>query len=59
MKASIKDNEDKVKANKLRPYLVANIVELLDLPTEEESEDLTSGTMSVDSQVRRLYRIIK
>lgn len=49
MKQGIKDNTDKIKANKLRPYLVANIVEILDLPTDEEKED-EGGTMSVDAQ---------
>ena len=30
----IKDNEAKVKLNKALPYLVANVVELLDAPLE-------------------------
>ena len=38
-KESIKENKEKIKMNKQLPYLVGNIVEILDMPTEEESED--------------------
>lgn len=58
MKQSIKDNTDKVKQNKLRPYLVANIVEILDLPTDEEKED-EGGTMSVDAQREGMAAVVK
>lgn len=50
MKVAIKDNEAKVKANKMYPYLVANIVEILDLPNDEQQEE-DGGTMAVDTQV--------
>jgi len=58
MKQSIKDNTDKVKQNKLRPYLVANIVEILDLPTDEEKED-EGGSMSVDAQREGMAAVVK
>ena len=32
--AQIKENEEKIKLNKALPYLVANVVELLDAPEE-------------------------
>ena len=51
MKVAIKDNESKVKANKQYPYLVANIVEILDLPNDEQQEE-DGGTMAVDTQVK-------
>ena len=37
-KDRIKENNEKIKLNKL-PYLVANIVEVLDLLPEEDEED--------------------
>lgn len=58
MQQGIKDNTDKIKANKLRPYLVANIVEILDLPTDEEKED-EGGTMSVDAQREGSAAVVK
>ncbi|KAF8538516.1 P-loop containing nucleoside triphosphate hydrolase protein [Trichophaea hybrida] len=40
MKDKIKDNFEKIENNRQLPYLVANVVELLDLdPTAEEAED--------------------
>src|SRR6056300_376529 len=45
----VKDNEEKIKLNKQLPYLVGNVVELLDLaPEEEELED--QATADVDAQ---------
>ena len=39
IKEKIKDNEEKVALNKQLPYLVANVVELIDADGEEEEED--------------------
>ncbi|CAG8569572.1 17372_t:CDS:2 [Funneliformis caledonium] len=40
MKEKIKDNKDKIKVNKQLPYLVGNVVELLDMdPNDEPEED--------------------
>ncbi|KAJ1881723.1 26S proteasome regulatory subunit 6A [Coemansia sp. RSA 486] len=40
MVAKIKDNTDKININKQLPYLVSNVVEILDInPDEEEEED--------------------
>jgi len=58
MKSSIKDNNDKVKQNKIRPYLVANIVEMLDLETDEDKED-EGATMSVDAQRKGQAAVVK
>merc|ERR1719240_397455 len=35
----IKENHDKIKLNKQLPYLVGNVVEVLDLGCEEEEEE--------------------
>ena len=45
----VKDNQEKIKLNKQLPYLVGNVVELLDMaPEEEELED--QATTDVDAQ---------
>lgn len=38
-KEKIKENTDKIKLNKQLPYLVANVVELIDMETEDEPEE--------------------
>lgn len=38
-KEKIKENTEKIKLNKQLPYLVANVVELLDMDLEEEPEE--------------------
>ena len=35
MKEKIKENKDKVKVNKTLPYLVANVIELLDVEGDD------------------------
>lgn len=35
----VKENEEKVKMHKQLPYLVANTIEILDVPKEEEEDD--------------------
>jgi 26S proteasome regulatory subunit T5 len=45
----IKDNQEKIKLNKQLPYLVGNVVEILDVnPEEEEEED--GSNVDLDSQ---------
>ncbi len=39
-KEKIKENAEKIKLNKQLPYLVANVVELLDMDPEEEPEEV-------------------
>jgi 26S proteasome regulatory subunit T5 len=48
-KAKIKENNEKIKLNKQLPYLVANVVEILDLPEEDVEED----GMSIDLDSKR------
>merc|ERR1719453_628282 len=38
-KERIKENNDKIKLNKQLPYLVANVIELLDMDAEDEPEE--------------------
>eukprot|EP01147_Barroeca_monosierra_P001217 gene1217-4428_t len=52
----IKENEEKVKQHKQLPYLVSNIVELLDLPEEEEQD---GQSMDSDSQNKGTCAVIK
>ena len=45
MKERIKDNADKISQNKVLPYLVGNVVEILDIDPDidEDSEEVASG----------------
>lgn len=56
----IKDNKDKINNNKQLPYLVSNIVELLDLPAEETEEganvDLDSARTGKSAVVKTSTR---
>lgn len=47
-KERIKENQDKIKLNKQLPYLVGNIIEVLDLGCEEDEED--GMAQDVDAQ---------
>lgn len=48
MEEKIKENKEKIKMNKQLPYLVGNIVELLDIEPEDSSE--SGGTDHVPSE---------
>jgi 26S proteasome regulatory subunit T5 len=49
LKERIRENKEKIKLNNQLPYLVSNIVEVLDInPDEEDEED--GATMDVDAQ---------
>ncbi len=39
MEEKVKANNDRIKLNKQKPYLVASIVEVIDNPKEEEKGD--------------------
>ena len=39
MTDKIKENRDKVKVNKTLPYLVSNVIELLDVDGDDQEED--------------------
>lgn len=45
----VKDNKEKIKLNNQLPYLVGNVVEVLDIdPEEDEEEDGASGAQGVE-----------
>lgn len=53
----IKDNTEKIKVNKTLPYLVSNVIELLDVDPQEEEDD---GAVSLlDSQRKGKCAVIK
>eukprot|EP00936_MAST-01D_sp_MAST-1D-sp1_P002375 g2375.t1 len=56
-KDRIKENNEKIKLNKTLPYLVANIVEVLDLPPEEDEED--GASTDVDAQRKGKSAVVK
>jgi len=57
MKEKIKENNAKIKLNKQLPYLVASIVEILDVDEEDEEED--GSTTDLDSQRKGKCVVIK
>jgi 26S proteasome regulatory subunit T5 len=59
MQQRIKDNGEKVKMNKQLPYLVANVVEILDLDKQEDAEQEDGGNMDLDSLRKDKCVVIK
>lgn len=55
MKDKIKENTDKIKLNKQLPYLVSNIVEILDVEPEENEQD----DIDLNTQVKGKCVVIK
>eukprot|EP01110_Echinostelium_bisporum_P003526 TRINITY_DN185_c0_g1_i1.p1 TRINITY_DN185_c0_g1~~TRINITY_DN185_c0_g1_i1.p1 ORF type:complete len:338 (-),score=115.40 TRINITY_DN185_c0_g1_i1:19-1032(-) len=58
IKERIKENNDKIKLNKQLPYLVGNVVELLDLAPEDDEEEEGSN-VDLDSQRKGKCTVIK
>jgi len=71
MKLKITDNKDKIRANKQLPYLVSNIVELLDVDPDADAannadgddqsppQETQGGNMDLDSQIKGKCAVIK
>jgi len=57
MKEKIKENKDKVKVNKTLPYLVANVIELLDVDGEDQEED--GANVDLDAQRKGKCAVVK
>ncbi|KAJ2543664.1 26S proteasome regulatory subunit 6A [Coemansia sp. RSA 1853] len=57
MLAKIKDNTDKINLNKQLPYLVSNVVEILDINPDGEEED--GGNVDLDSQRKGKCAVIR
>ncbi|CAK0746324.1 26S proteasome regulatory subunit 6A A [Coccomyxa viridis] len=58
LKEKIKDNKDKIKLNNQLPYLVGNIVEVLEMQPEEDDED-DGANVDLDSQRRGKCVVLK
>merc|ERR1711931_20279 len=58
MKDKIKENTEKVKVNKVLPYLVSNIVEILDVEPDPDCED-DGANMDIDSQRTGKCAVVK
>ncbi|CAL9110848.1 unnamed protein product [Musa textilis] len=54
----IKENQEKIKINKRLPYLVGNIVEILEMNPEEEAEE-DGADIDLDSQRKRKCVVLK
>ncbi|KAF8376713.1 hypothetical protein HHK36_031619 [Tetracentron sinense] len=57
-KEKIKDNQDKIKLNKQLPYLVGNIVEILEMNPEDEAEE-DGANVDLDSQRKGKCVVLK
>lgn len=53
----IKDNAEKIKVNKTLPYLVSNVIELLDVDPQEEEDD--GAVLVLDNQRKGKCAVIK
>ncbi|KAL6552291.1 TATA-binding protein [Orobanche hederae] len=54
----IKENQEKIKLNKQLPYLVGNIVEILEMNSEEEAEE-DGANIDLDSQRKGKCVVLK
>ncbi len=57
MKERLQDNLEKIKLNKQLPYLVANVVELLDVDPEDAEEE--GANIDLDSQRKGKCAVVK
>lgn len=53
----IKENRDKIKMNKQLPYLVGNVIELLDISPGDEEEE--GGNVDLDAQRKGKCAVVK
>ncbi|XP_062504188.1 26S proteasome regulatory subunit 6A-B [Corticium candelabrum] len=57
-KEKIKENTEKIKVNKTLPYLVSNVIELLDVDPQEQAEE-EGANVDLDSQRKGKCAVIK
>merc|ERR1719334_2302352 len=57
-KEKIKENAEKIKVNKTLPYLVSNVIELLDVDPEDQAEE-DGNAIDLDSQRKGKCAVIK
>ncbi|XP_031131645.1 26S proteasome regulatory subunit 6A homolog [Ipomoea triloba] len=58
LKEKIKENQEKIKLNKQLPYLVGNIVEILEMNPEEDAEE-DGANIDLDSQRKGKCVVLK
>jgi len=58
-KDKIKENTEKIKVNKTLPFLVANVIEILDVDPEELGVEEDGGHIDLDSQRKGKCAVIK
>ncbi|EDO37502.1 predicted protein [Nematostella vectensis] len=58
MKEKIKENSEKIKVNKTLPYLVSNVIELLDVDPQDYAEE-DGANVDLDSQRKGKCAVIK
>ncbi|CAB3991575.1 26S proteasome regulatory subunit 6A-B [Paramuricea clavata] len=58
MKDKIKENTEKIKVNKTLPYLVSNVIELLEVDPQEQAEE-EGANVDLDSQRKGKCAVIK
>ena len=54
MKDKIKENTEKIKVNKTLPYLVSNVVEILDVDPQDQ-EEIDGANVDLDSQRKGMH----
>jgi ATP-dependent 26S proteasome regulatory subunit len=57
-KEKIKENTEKIKVNKTLPYLVSNVIELLDVDPQDQAEE-DGANIDLDSQRKGKCAVIK
>jgi len=57
-KASIKENTEKIKVNKQLPYLVSNVIELLDMEPQGDEEE-EGANVDLDAQRKGKSAVVK
>jgi 26S proteasome regulatory subunit T5 len=55
-KARIKDNKEKIKLNRQLPYLVSNVIEIMESQAEEEED---GANVDLDAQRKGKSAVIK
>jgi 26S proteasome regulatory subunit T5 len=59
MKERLQDNLEKIKLNKQLPYLVSNVVELLDVDPEDDEDAEEGANVDLDSQRKGKCAVVK
>ncbi|RWS16741.1 26S protease regulatory subunit 6A-A-like protein [Dinothrombium tinctorium] len=58
-KDKIKENTEKIKVNKALPYLVSNVIELLDIDPQNQGEEEEGANIDLDSMRKGKSAVVK